>query len=211
MSNTAKKYSLATEPCGKPWHEWVHHWWRWCYSSENDGSPVSDKSGKCCSQNQIYDKVWFLAGTFGGRAERYCKIPQGRSILFPILNDIISFATDPHLKTEEDLRSYAKADLDETKYLYAEVDGYQLQDVHEYRILTPPFDITVPTGDRNKEHVRTKAVSDGYWLFLEPLLPGTHRIEFAGEKLDYDNIQLMKTKSDPPVFRVEVIYRIVVD
>ncbi|MFM9612652.1 hypothetical protein [Streptomyces niveiscabiei] len=30
--------------------------------------------------------VWFLAGTFGGQADRMCEVPEGRPIAVPVVN-----------------------------------------------------------------------------------------------------------------------------
>src|SRR6266516_2253250 len=124
-------HSIDSMPYGLSWDRWVQLWWKWCYPEYPEKSPVSDNSGGLCSKGQIYDKVWFLAGTFVGLVKskrpikRKCKISSGRSIFFPIINDLISFATDPHLKTENELLAYSKADLDTTKFppTHVSVDG----------------------------------------------------------------------------------------
>jgi hypothetical protein len=212
MNHSIRVYPINSAPCGKPWYEWVQRWWQWCYSEPYEKSPVYDRVGESCTKGQIYEDVWFLAGTFGGKAERKCRISNRRSIFFPILNDIISFATDPYLKTEQQLRSYANADLDETKFLYVNIDGSELKDLKQYRIDTPIFEIRLPSQQQPEQsYVTTKAVSDGYWIFLEPLPIGEHRIQFIGEKLEFDKIRESTDKSiQLPTFRVEVKYNLTV-
>lgn len=205
----ARMYQVDTKPFGKSWAEWAQLWWKWCYSDPAEKSPVSDASGELCSRGQIYEDVWFLAGTFGGpRIERTCTVPAGRSIFFPLVNDLISFATDPHLKTTDELISYAKRDLDETSYLYLrinEVERGDLKTLTKNRISTGLFDIALaPKGSEKPE--MTKAVSDGYWVFLEPLPAGRHRVQFGGEKLQYDKVQGRDMQM--PKFRVDVGYNI---
>jgi len=204
---------IDSTPCGKSWDEWVQLWWRWCYSEPIRKSPVSDTSGELCSKGQTHEKVWFLAGTFGGpRAERICYIPEGRYLFFPLVNDIISFATDPDLKTEDELRAYAKRDLDETKSLYLTIDNFELRDLEtltRYRISSSIFEITFPPKDLGGIAIRTQAVSDGYWVFLEPLQKGDHKITFGGEKLEYDKIQLaLQQNIEVPKFQVDVTYQV---
>ncbi|MFD6877886.1 MULTISPECIES: signal protein [unclassified Streptomyces] len=60
-------------------------WWSWAASSPEDSNPVTDPDGSFCAQKQPTD-AWFLAGTFGGRAERRCSIPAERPVVFPLLN-----------------------------------------------------------------------------------------------------------------------------
>jgi hypothetical protein len=206
-------YPIDSTPCGKPWHEWVELWWKWCYSGSIENSPASDSHGKICAEGQIHEKIWFLAGTFGGKAERKCNVPLGSSIFFPLINDLISFATDPQLKTEDELRAYAEADLDRTRFLSASVDGYgyELQQLKVYRIQTPIFELGLPTESHDGNRISTKAVSDGYWVFLEPLSVGEHRIEFSGEKLEFDKMQASyKQNVEEFSFRVEVTYHVTV-
>ena len=168
MNTYLRAYSRSTYPLGRPWHEWVRLWWEWCYSGSIEDSPAADESGKSCSKSQIHDRVWFLAGTFGGKAERTCSIPHGRSIFFPVLNDLISFATDQKLKTEEELASYARADLNSTTTLWVRIDGLPLVDLEKYRVSSPLFDITLPPKERGLSPIKTQAVSDGFWIFLAP-------------------------------------------
>ncbi|MFG1960066.1 signal protein [Nonomuraea sp. NPDC049028] len=46
---------------------------------------MSDPTGKFCDRNQPKD-IWFLAGTFGGTAQRACRVPAGRPMLAPLVN-----------------------------------------------------------------------------------------------------------------------------
>jgi len=203
-------YPIDSTPCGRSWDEWVQLWWKWCYSEPIEKSPTSDDSGVHCSRGQIYEKVWFLAGTFGGPpAERTCKIPEGRSIFFPLINDFISFATDPDLKTEDELRAYAKRDLDEARSLYLRINELELRDLNKYRISTSIFELAISPKETSGIPVTTQAISDGYWIFLEPLPAGYYRIKFGGEKLEYDKMQMsMQQNSEIPKFRVDVTYNL---
>jgi hypothetical protein len=211
MSNTILTYPLQGTPLGKPWEEWIKLWWEWCYGDQLSTSPLSDITGELCGKGQIHDRVWFLAGTFGGYAERRCEIPFGKSMFFPVLNDIVSFATDPQLKTEMELASYAKADLDNAKILRVIIDGYELIDVKDYRVRTAAFDISLPLRGSDNKYMTTRAVSDGYWMFLRPLGKGCHSIYFVGEKIEFDKaFPPFNLVSGMPSFRVEVKYKITI-
>jgi hypothetical protein len=202
-------YNISTTPCGKSWDEWIQLWWKWCYSEPFEKSPVADSSGQYCCRGQLYDDIWFLAGTFGEVAERRCEIPEGRSLFFPIVNDIISFATDPHLRSETDLREYAKADLDTTKSLNVKIDGVSIDASGYHRIQSSIFEIVLPLSKSSGIPTNTKAISDGFWVFLQPLSTGYHQIEINGEKLDYDKEPtLTNSKMELPLFRVKVTYHL---
>jgi hypothetical protein len=205
LTNNTNLYQRNSNPNGKTWEKWVELWWKWCYSKPFTSNPVSDKTGKLCTKNQIYSQTWFLAGTFGGEAHRVCKIPNKRSIFIPIVNDIISFAEYPQLVTEDDLLKYAKDDLDTTTILNASIDDIELHSLFDYRIRSKLFKIEIPLSDQGEGVVRTKAVTDGYWLFLKPLSLGEHTLIFRGEKQAFDEVKL-EHSVQKPMFRVKVVY-----
>jgi len=208
-----KLYTREESPFGKSWEKWVELWWQWCYSFPEGSSPVADLTGQFSKNGQSYDSVWFLAGTFGGKAERNCTITKEMAIFFPILNDIISYYTDPQLKTQSDLDAYAKLDLDHTNFISAKVDGHEIPNLYSYRVHSHLFPISVPNKNDKEFRVKTEAISDGYWLFLKPLSSGMHKLQFIGEKLAFDMIKDYQNFSDDdvkglPKFRVEVTYNL---
>lgn len=214
-------HSLKSKPYGLSWSRWAEEWWKWCYSRPSE-DPLYDVSADSLTHYSKFRNVCFLSGTFGGVAKRKCEIPKGHSIFFPLINDLISFATDPLLQNESELRMYAKADLDETSIppSHVTVDGVEIPNIGRYRIQTRVFDIVLPPRKPNSTEagswfssrlpVSTRAVSDGYWIFLKPLAIGAHEIEFVGEKLQFDRkirrgiVRNVKV----PKFRVEVTYQI---
>jgi hypothetical protein len=160
--------------------EWTSLWWKWLNSIPRDQSPAMDISGRFCGMSQHHQSVWFLAGTFGGSATRNCNIPNGKAILFPIIASIFSFATDPHLKTEEDLLSTVTRDINKVERLCLTIDGIVFDDLRNFRVRSEVFcDIINGT--------LTKVVSDGYWVFLRPLQIGNHKIHFLGKNIDFFN------------------------
>jgi hypothetical protein len=60
-------------------------WWTWAASEPEATNAVTDPDGSACGRNQPQD-VWFLAGTFGGQAERACEVPGGRPVVVPVVN-----------------------------------------------------------------------------------------------------------------------------
>ena len=204
-------YKREDVPFAKSWEKWVELWWQWCYSFPERNSPVTDLTGQYSGNGQTDDSVWFLAGTFGGKAERRCTIPKDKAIFFPILNNIISYYTDPQLKTSSDLDAYAKLDLDHTNSISAMIDGQEIPNLNSFRVHSQLFAINVPNNDNKELYVSTEVISDGYWLFLKPLSLGKHKLQFKGEKLEFDKIKDYQNFSDDdikrlPRFNVEVTY-----
>ncbi len=206
-------YKREESPLGRSWEKWVELWWQWCYSFPESNSPLTDLTGQYSESRQSDDAVWFLAGTSGGKAERTCAIPKNKAIFFPILNNIISFYTDPLLKTRSELDMYAKLDLDNTNFISVKIDGLDIPNVDSYRIHSQVFPIDVQNKNNKELRVRTEAISDGYWLFIRPLRSGKHKIEFKGEKSEFDKIKNYQNFSIDdikglPKFCVEVTYNI---
>jgi hypothetical protein len=204
-------YARETEPFGRTWEEWVELWWKWCYAKPESLSPVADNTGLLADGNQNDPNVWFLAGTFGGEAERSCAIQAGRSILLPLVNDLISYAEYGHLKNEEHLSLYAKTDLDTTTVTEAMIDGLELWNLRIYRVRTSLFYLLLPIDTSTGISLKyTGAVSDGYWLFLQPLTPGSHTVTISGEKALFDNVQYRGYKGENGRFKTDVIYHLTV-
>lgn len=167
-------------PFNIPLPEWTSIWWKWLHSIPADTSPALDSTGQFCSKSQNFSRVWFLAGTFGDSVTRKCTIPHGRAILFPIITCIFSFALDPHLKTEEQLIKAVRKDIDTVEYLGLTIDEIDFKELNRFRVISNPFDDVI-------DGVKTKTVSDGYWIFVKPPKIGDHTIYFKGKNIDFFN------------------------
>jgi len=189
-------------PYEKSWETWVELWWQWYYSFPYEDSPALDSTGEFSQKGHFQDSIWFLAGTNVGKVERNCTIPQGTAIFCPIINDIISYHTYPELKTDSELIAYAKTDLDQTNLISASLDGLKIPNLNLYRVQSNLFQINIPDRSNKDLWIKTKAVSDGFWLFIKPLSPGRHKLEFIGEKFEFDKIKNLQK------FRLEVTYHL---
>jgi hypothetical protein len=167
-----------SEPYGLTYGEWTAKWWQWAFSMPETDNPTIDDTGKNCANNQS-GPVWFLAGTGGGAVTRECTIPSDKGILIPIINVACDSATDPALDTEAELRSCAKADQDTVIGKEITVDGVNVGNLDSYRFQSPVFNLTFPENNIAGVAPQTaRAVSDGFWILLEPLSSGSHEIHF---------------------------------
>lgn len=170
-----------SKPYGLTYGEWTARWWQWAYSIPKDANPAYDDSGRYCTQGQS-GPVWFLTGTYGHPVDRYCTIPSGKAILFPILNSECSFAEFPNLKNEKELRQCSKEMEDTVNYLEAKVNDIGIKDLSKYRVQSPLFNFTLPKNNILELPLQTttQAVSDGNWVFLKPVAVGKYVIYFKG-------------------------------
>jgi hypothetical protein len=149
-------------------------------------SPLNDSTGANCGFGQS-GPVFFLVGTTGGKAVRNkCVVPVGKSILFPIVNFISAVPEDG--ATAEEIQALCSWATDYIDQVQVTVDGVPLQNLmaddpdSDYRFPSPIFSFTGAVGNPfgAYEGFRETAFSDGYWVLLDPLPPGRHKIHFAG-------------------------------
>jgi hypothetical protein len=183
-SNNIQVFPPDSRPYNLTYADWSAKWWQWALSIPANINPLLDQTGENCDVNQS-GPVWFLAGTQGGPAERRCTIPEGMAIFFPIINGYGSYAENPLVKTESELRALIKSTFDQVRVVEATVDGVKLENLENYRMQSPLFNFTysenniggVPPGP-------SQAVSEGYWVMLHPLAAGEHTIHFRGGVVD---------------------------
>ena len=173
-------YLPGSSPFNVEFQIWTAWWWRWLHSFPRDSNPALDPTGDLCRTLQSESEVWFLAGTMGGFVKRKCRIPCGKALFFPIITSAFSFLVDPHLKSEDELIRSTVEDIDRVKKLSLWIDDFKFQNFADFRIRSEPFDDII-NGQP------TRAVSDGYWIFLRPLSAGKHLIHFIGENVDFSN------------------------
>ena len=101
--------------------------------------------------------------------------------MIPIINVECDTTLTPSLHTEQDLRACAKADQDNVIEKEIIVDGITIENLEKYRFQSPLFNMTFPENNVVGAKPQTaKAISDGFWVLLEPLSPGKHEIHFKG-------------------------------
>jgi hypothetical protein len=178
-------FSPGSEPYGATYGEWTATWWQWFLSMPTNDNPINDQTGELCDSNQD-GPVWFLTGSGGGQAVRSCEIPAGKAVLIPAIIVECSYAEDSSLTTEADLRACAKSDQDLVTDVWATINGMDLPDEDVYRVDSPLFDLTfIANNVISAPEGPTQSVSDGFWVFLKPLPPGSYDLHVGGVLADY--------------------------
>lgn len=182
---TFRLYQRDEQPYGRTWEEWTTKWWIWFLSISKKMNPAIDISGEKAIIGQNDPDVWFLAATTGGTAERSVTLPEGISLLFPVINVTTSYSEEPGLKNDYELTSYVKSQIDDILIKEASIDGSDLVISEKHRVKSPPFKFFYPE-ELPKENIyfahggNTKGAGDGYWIFLRPLTKGEHDIRTFG-------------------------------
>ncbi|HXV88250.1 MAG TPA: hypothetical protein VD710_04045 [Nitrososphaeraceae archaeon] len=174
-------YDANSRPFNTSYSDWTAKWWQWAYSIPLDRNPSYDDTGKYCNENQV-SPVWFLTQAYEHPVTRTCEIPQGTALLITLLNSECSYAEFPSLKSEQELRDCAKTMQDIVIGMHATLDGNNIPSLELYRVQSGLFNFTLPENNiLNLTSQITQSVSDGNWLFLKPLPPGTHELIVKGD------------------------------
>jgi hypothetical protein len=173
-------FDTNSSPYGISFSMWIRRWWKWLISIPSDRNPAIDATGQFCSVSQPCTNVWFLAGTFGDTVSRDCTIPYGKSLLFPVINYETSFAAEPSIKTEKQLEEICLSEIDDIRNIHASIDGETVE-VRRYRAQSGCFEVDIPPNNcLGTAQGVTKIASDGYWLFVDSLNVGTHKLKSFG-------------------------------
>jgi hypothetical protein len=178
---------------GMTYGDWSAAWWQYVLSIETGANPVLDTTGNNCGIAQSSAPVFFLAGA--GTTDpvtRTCTVPAGKALFFPILNVECSTveASPFHGDNAQELRTCV-ADFINTvdeDTLQASIDGKNVQNLTDFRVQSPLFDFIMPAANNflGLPGVTSgSSVSDGYWLLLKPLSPGSHVIHFEGAEVGF--------------------------
>jgi hypothetical protein len=180
--NALELYAPDSMPFGETYAEWTARWWVWVLSIPKTENPLVDENGKNCANNQS-GPVWFLAGTLKGPAERSCTIPADKAILLPVINYEASVAEGDGT-TDEELGARAKFEMDQITNMQAMISGTNINELKQYRIQSPPFNVTLPVDNvLGLPAQTTRMVSEGYWLFLKPFEAGMYDLYSFGSCL----------------------------
>jgi hypothetical protein len=164
-------------------------WWQWVAGIPASQNPLGDQTGEFAGVGQPYkgNKVFFLVGTLGsGSAKRSITVPRGTTFFFPLVNyfsiDSIGRGRDPlNNPTVPQLYAFVEAQIDTAHDLFVTLDNGSLLDLVQ-RVESPPFAFKLPTDNIFDAPAGEYApgVSDGYWLYLPALAPGSHTLRFGG-------------------------------
>ncbi|MGB7637801.1 MAG: hypothetical protein WBL88_09535, partial [Nitrososphaeraceae archaeon] len=148
-------------------------------------NPLADMNGAHCGEGQGNLPVFFLAPADKGSVQSTCNIPAGKAILVTVIIVECSFK-EFNVKTEQDLKKCATEDESSNPGLFLSVDGKEFKDLQKYRIPTRAFDVSFPKNGifGVSSPGPTRAVSDGYWVMLQPLPPGKHQIHYLATLTD---------------------------
>jgi hypothetical protein len=192
---------IGTMPAGQSYGRWAAEWWQWALGIPSAVNPLTDITGEHCAQRQV-DKVWFLAGSVTtDSVVRTCEIPAGKSLFFPLINNVYgAFLNDPPETRAEDYVRTA-ANCTEPVEISVEIDGMMVRKLTRFFTgasgsQSPVFNVQLPPGNlfgldetEANELVVSPSAEQGYYLFIRPLRPGAHTIQWSASGCTPGNSQ----------------------
>jgi hypothetical protein len=178
-----KLFTHNDTPYGKSLQQWSNRWWNWMVGQPKGTNPTEDTDGRYANNCQTYENVYFLCGTTTTKKNvaRKCNIPDGKSILLPVICYEHSLLEDTNTTNPRELFKLATTDMNE--YDVNEVSAKINKDVYStsdgiIRIRSPLFSITLPKNNvwNTGNEGFTFAAADGYWIFINDLDPGSYDI-----------------------------------
>jgi hypothetical protein len=178
-------FSKSESILGRSWETCIESWCKWYYAVRREPSTREDKTYDNWSDDKENPELCYLTKTIIKKYEDKIKcqitIPKGRVLFLPLINNLISFYDYPNLKSEHDLRLFAKSDLDKKIIAFLSINDYEIKNIQQYRVQSNLFDITLPENNDTSQKIKTQAVADGYWIFLHSLQSGANKIYFKVE------------------------------
>jgi len=162
---------IDSKPFGSTFGEWSARWWQWLLSIPKCNNPAFDSVGSNAYVNQINKPVFFLCQTYEGIdiiPKRTVTLPEGYDLIFiPIINWISILHEDA--ETDDGLITIAKERMDVVSNFKFSINLSTTEDgLKDFRVVSPFFEVALPKDNiiGLPSGVR-RAVSDGYWAFIE--------------------------------------------
>ena len=185
---------------GRTYGEWAAKWWTWAFEINADENPITDPDGRYAHIGQATEgtdkKVWFLAGTFGGHADRSITIPKDRALFVAMVNGGW-FHCVGEQRSEQEMRGDLAWQADRYCQTTCTLDGEPITfSTVMVRTQSPLYSFTVPddfvlgfTCEPDFEPpvpgtVLENNLAVGMWAMIPPLEPGEHVLEIHGGVCD---------------------------
>ena len=171
---------------GRTYEQWAAAWLQWALQMPLTNAagvvhPWIDSSEFDVTASQSSD-VWFLCAPFG-KTQRHGTIPAGKSLFFPLfVVECSSIEAPPfYAATADGQAAMAQYWADHIVDPFCRIDGIPLPNLDAYRVRSPQTSISVPAPwILGKAGGQGTSSADGYFIFLAPLPPGQHTLQFGG-------------------------------
>jgi hypothetical protein len=197
---------------GMTYGDWTAAWWQFYLQipgGANHPFAANNNDGACHNGTQPAAPVYFLAGVLSSSPViRYCTVPAGIPILFPVANaewSNLEISANPdeavlNNPSGADLRAvlcsnpipcppaFSRKALPKSSSMTVSLDGVSINFLNLFRFESPTFSFEPPVPVSNYVFYSNIdsppggtpiSVSDGYWIAIKPLPVGQHTLSFS--------------------------------
>ena len=162
---------------GKTIAQWGAKWWQWAFDHPE---VLSDTTGEFGPLGDVGGPVFFALGAGNDPVRAAYDVPGGKFILLPVATYIWTFF-DPCADATCAREIVNHNFLDGITYVNVRVDGERVNNLRAHLVRVDenrPLVFKVDAGPIQDDGYGgiLNAVQGGYWLMLEPLSAGKHRI-----------------------------------
>ncbi len=167
-------FAPNSKPFGLTLGEWSIKWWQWLLKIQKPTSPALDDTGRNAHVGQSNPNVFFLCQTIEGgrqRPNRIVYVNRGACVFMPIINWVSNLE---YGNSENELIKIARQKMDAIGDLELNINGTIVPQLQKYRFLSDFFTVELPNDNiLDLPAGKTQLISDGYWIFTEPIITDT--------------------------------------
>ncbi len=162
---------------GRTVTEWGDAWWKWAFKHPD---VLGDTIGEFGSLGDVRGPVFFAEGSGGDPFKGSVDVPRGEYVLLPIATYIWTFF-DPCAEIHCARRIINDNFVKNIDDVFVWIDGKPVGNLASHIVRVDRFNpqvFLVDAGpiDADGYGGILPALQGGYWLMLEPLPPGPHRV-----------------------------------
>jgi hypothetical protein len=196
--STIEVFAPTSTPLGKSYTDWTIQWMNEFVSYDCANNPFNNPANVLFYQE---GPVYFMAGLNTVGASVNVTIPQGKALLFPLLNYLndypcpdATFQPAPGQSMEDFLTAGVLDVLNQATGLEVTLDGEKVSDPATYKFVSKLFNFTANPAlascfDACVTGTSQPGVTGGYYMMLNNLSKGTHTVHYHAEITAWNWIQ----------------------
>jgi hypothetical protein len=190
-------YSHSDSPKGMSYGNLMQKYWDWWVNVPKE-PPISKSS---CYMKDIGNVVFLVDPLQLADTVNYtCKLPEGKALFFPLQTAESDHGVSSEYAkyTDDELIKSAKQENEGDTYTLM-IDGKMIPRdyLKKLGMVSPFWNISI-SQEGNQYDAKTgnfRAVTDGVFVFLKPLSPGSHEIQYSAASTDISEENPTATRS----------------
>jgi len=174
---------------GRTATEWGDRWWKWAFDHPE---VLGDTTGEFGSLGDVRGPVFFAEGSGGDPLQGNVDVPRGEYVLLPVATYVWTFF-DPCAEVRCARQIINDNFIKGIRDVFVWIDGRPVGNLSSHLVKVDRYNPQVflvdagPIGEDGYGGI-LPALQGGYWLMLDSLPPGPHRVVFGATVPELDAI-----------------------